>query len=163
MLHLTASKTLFAVAFVFILATSSSVPAVVSSATPTPTAIAAQPDLLEFPLPMPSDEQLTEARDCAFAPETHYPSKLTIDELQTAYKVVTACEWAELALAYSTRRSSDDAPLPPQAIAAYLEAVRRNPAIPNSLSMLSVFSAVPLVSAPAFVSQMITQVRLHNR
>ena len=83
-----------------------------------------------WPVSPPSAEQIVEAQVCDLAnlPRNRYAGEFTLDELRGVYEPVIACDWVVLALAYVERLEEDQA-LPQEALDAYLEGIRLNPAL----------------------------------
>jgi hypothetical protein len=97
------------------------------SPTPTQSAPAFAP--LDHPLKPPTQAQLNEAKDCD--PEElvkgRYQS-LAPNEFPDAFKPVTACDWAALAVAY-VADTDQEKERPPEGKVAFLRAIELNPAM----------------------------------
>lgn len=136
-------------------------PASLPKPTPTPTSSLPSYETL-LPLPwavrMPSDEQIVEAKSCTLEAlaKTRYPMSLSYEQLESAYKVQSACDWATLAAAYITHFDKADS-IPNEGKAAFIQSVSRNSAFAFKMPLFySYFGGFELVASPPFVKQPIT-------
>ncbi|KAA3642274.1 MAG: hypothetical protein DWQ07_24885 [Chloroflexi bacterium] len=116
-----------------------------------------------WPVTPPSSDQIVEAKVCDLAnlPRNRYAGEFTLDELRGVYEPVIACDWVVLALAYVERLEEDQA-LPQEAINAYLEGIRLNPALALRTQVFyAYFGTVNgLVDAPPTFAQNIVAIEL---
>src|SRR5215467_1242894 len=85
---------------------------------------------LDWPVAMPSKDQIEEARACDLKglPAERYPANLTSAQLEDAFKPETPCDWAVLAVAY-TSRLKERAAVPEEGKRAFRLAVAGNAAL----------------------------------
>ncbi|MBC7813848.1 MAG: hypothetical protein H7175_22020 [Burkholderiales bacterium] len=106
---------------------------------------------LTWPVLPPTDAQIADARSCDLDTllASRYPEALGVDELAAAHSAESACDWAVLAAAYSTRIKDKDA-LTAEARDAYAHAVSANPALAFTLPLWhGYFNTTPLVAPPS--------------
>jgi hypothetical protein len=103
--------------------------------------------VLSWPLPMPSEAQLEEARNCDF----------TVNDIEE-FEPQSACEWMALAMALAGEGGS----VPEDSLSAFRQAVRMNPALPLHFDVLAVFwnRLGDTIPAPEFASQAIREVEI---
>jgi WD40 repeat protein len=145
--------------------TTTRTPASIPLPSPTPTSsLPKYEDILplNWPIASPSDDQIEEAANCSVEDisTVRYPERLAYSQLESAYEVKTACDWAVLAYAYVTHFPDEDV-IPEEGKHAFAQAFIRNPAFAfNSPLFYSYFSSFELVSPPPFVDQPITSVTI---
>lgn len=104
-----------------------------------------------WPVPVPTKKQIIEARKCNLSQDTvndKYPKSISLKELLHTYHPNTACDWALLALAFG-QRVGEGGTFPPEAIYAFGQAVRQNPALALKYEMFyTYFSAGEFVLPP---------------
>jgi hypothetical protein len=116
--------------------------------------------MLLWPVAPPTADQITDAEECALycTMIERYPDTLTADELEEAYQPKTACDWAVLASAYAARQNPETL-LPAEARTAFYQTIRANPAFAFRIRLFyGYFDTNPLVEAPPFAGQPVTQV-----
>ncbi len=107
----------------------------------------------EFPLTPATEEQVREAQACGDFAGNNYPDGI-IDV--ATFQPETACDWAGLAIAHAMLVERDDLDaLPEEGIAAFLTAIRQNPALAFSAGMFyGYLDEVPnLVAPPEIAAQ----------
>jgi WD40 repeat protein len=131
------------------------------TSTPTSALLAIQPDLpLDWPVFMPTKEQIVEARECSIDTlvESRYPEKMSYWELENAYPMETSCDWAVLAAAYISH-FDDRGTVPEEGKRAFFESIKLNPAFAMTASMFySYFNTLELVDVLPSARQPITSV-----
>lgn len=117
--------------------------------------------VLQFPVPMPTDAQLSEAKACDLQnlPGSRFPASLSLDKLDGAFTEKTACDWAVLAIAYKQHVGDNDSP-PNEGKLAYSRALSQNPAYGVALSMLASYWGEVDVVSPPFPERAITAVEI---
>lgn len=128
-------------------------PVLAQDATETPTPDAADFPFA-FPLDIPTEAQIDDAYDCILLVEQEDDADLPDGE------ITPACGFANAALALAAERASD-APLSDEELALLVQMIEANPAMALRLSLIATyFGATPLVAAPEFSSQSITDIHL---
>lgn len=110
-------------------------------------------DGLVWPLPLPSPEQLDEARQCGL---------IVIEFVdRDAFEPQTACEWMALAIAHLADVTENE-PAPELALEAYRQAVLLNPAFPLRWDVLMPFwgRLEDVLPTPDFIVQPVVLVEV---
>lgn len=116
-----------------------------------------QPKSLDWPLAIPTEKQIAEARACD-------PKKLlvgrtdaTIDDPKAPVNPPTACDWAVVAVKYFG--SGNEEP-PIEGKRAFLKAVALNATFAFHRQLFSYFGSTPVVKAPPFSKSSITRLQI---
>lgn len=114
----------------------------------------------EWPVLPLTEQEIASVNECdieGIASE-HYPDTIMTDDLQSVFAPQTGCEWAALALAYAYRLDDAES-LSEAARGAFSQAVSRNFGFAFATPIFySYFGTTPLVEAPDFAQQEITDV-----